>query len=748
METGIQAVGITPFGATSGVVGAGNSASYNAAGKILTFSIDADFSATGTPSIWTMLDTQYNSSPPNIDFNIDQGGQIHIFIMGTDYPTGVSITRGVWNNYKLQVNFINDTVSAFYNGAPVLQGVPFSSTGTSLGFYAFYAQGASSLVGTDSGYYDNLSVTASAIPSATLVSIAVTPTGPTIPLGTTLQLTAKGAYGDGSNQNLTSAVSWSSSNTAVATINTSGSVTGVSAGTCTITATSGSVTGTSGLTVGSSAPGSGVQISSLSLTTVDPLAPLTITGTGFDPANAAISVLLIPESGGLPTSVPAVAATSTTAQISVPPFLNMRTGTFTAGTVDVQVIQLDGDTLATSNVVTGLQINAPPAIPAGVAPGAITLEFLAVSMNVSSTIQLDAATNSSLANLAADLSQYDADLRSLVAAIGTISNDPSQSVTVATANGLTFSLNAQVLSLSDQLSLTYVQQFVAQMGKSLETVSNLARTRTESELARGRMPLAPTPAPKQASTTCPSYDGGGAIDQVMCQTQQQSQDWQTIAPAAVQLGAKIESGFYLGFLGGWAVAGLAEAGAIGETAAQAYQIAWSAASSHIAAFVTASQPPPLSDSLKGAAAQVLDNLLLGGIGILPTALDSFNNYKDASALVPSSAGQAPQGGLVLTAPQSGAPSGTTAVNAFQIVGGSTTATQLAAPGSQQVTSISTITVPPLMCTFAQQNVWNNHCTATYNSASVCNTGTLLQQLECVNAAIAAWEKCLDSCTLP
>lgn len=175
-------------------------------------------------------------------------GQIHIFIMGTDHPTGVSVTRGVWNNYTLQVTFINDTVSGFYNGAPVLQGAPFSSTGTTLGLYAFDAQGGSPLGGTDSIYFDNLSVTASASNGATLVSLAVTPGNSTMQAGTTLQLAATGTYGDGSAQNLTNAVSWRSSNTAIATINSSGLVTGVIAGSSTITATSGTVTGTTGLT--------------------------------------------------------------------------------------------------------------------------------------------------------------------------------------------------------------------------------------------------------------------------------------------------------------------------------------------------------------------------------------------------------------------------------------------------------------------------------------------------------------------
>ena len=257
VKTGIQAVGITPSGATSGVVGALRNASYNAANQILTFSIDANYSATGTPSFWTVLDAIINLPPNNaIGINIDQTGQIHIFVTGTDHPTGVSITRGVWSHYELDVNFSNDTVSALYNGVSILQGASFSSTGTTLDAYAFYAQGASPLVGTDSGYFDNLSVTASASSSANLVSIAVTPTGPTIPLGTTLQLTATGTYGDGSTQNLTGAVNWSSSNTAIATISASGLVTGVSAGSSTITATSGLVTGTTGLTVVSSTQGS------------------------------------------------------------------------------------------------------------------------------------------------------------------------------------------------------------------------------------------------------------------------------------------------------------------------------------------------------------------------------------------------------------------------------------------------------------------------------------------------------------
>ena len=59
--------------------------------------------------------------------------------------------------------------------------------------------------------------------SASLVSIAVTPANASIAKGTTQQFTATGTYSDSSTQNLTSSVTWTSSNTTVATITSGGS---------------------------------------------------------------------------------------------------------------------------------------------------------------------------------------------------------------------------------------------------------------------------------------------------------------------------------------------------------------------------------------------------------------------------------------------------------------------------------------------------------------------------------------------
>ena len=73
--------------------------------------------------------------------------------------------------------------------------------------------------------------------AATLASISVAPASPSLKRGETEQFTATGHFADNSTKTLTSQVQWSSSETAVATIDTSGLATGVSDGTSSITAT-------------------------------------------------------------------------------------------------------------------------------------------------------------------------------------------------------------------------------------------------------------------------------------------------------------------------------------------------------------------------------------------------------------------------------------------------------------------------------------------------------------------------------
>ena len=96
----------------------------------------------------------------------------------------------------------------------------------------------------------SVSGTASVVVNAVSVSsITISPALFSIASGQNQQLTAQAVYPDGTSQDVTSQVTWSSSATNVATVSGTGLVSGVSAGTSTITATLGSVSRTAVATV-------------------------------------------------------------------------------------------------------------------------------------------------------------------------------------------------------------------------------------------------------------------------------------------------------------------------------------------------------------------------------------------------------------------------------------------------------------------------------------------------------------------
>ncbi len=125
-----------------------------------------------------------------------------------------------------------------------------SNTAGSNGLATSVGTGSTTITAASGGILGSTTLT---ITGATIVSISVTPTNPSIVLGTTQQFTATGTFSDNTTQNVTGSVLWSSASTSVATIsNTAGSnglATSVSTGATTITATSENVPGTTTLTV-------------------------------------------------------------------------------------------------------------------------------------------------------------------------------------------------------------------------------------------------------------------------------------------------------------------------------------------------------------------------------------------------------------------------------------------------------------------------------------------------------------------
>jgi trimeric autotransporter adhesin len=139
--------------------------------------------------------------------------------------------------------------------------------------------GTSLISATSGGITGSTTMT---VTNATLVSLAVTPQGPSIPAQSIRPFSVVGTYTDNSAQNLTTQATWTSSNQAIATIsNNAGSqgwATGVSAGQTTITAAFGGQTATSTLTV------TGATLTSINVTPNTPTVPkgsvVTFTATG------------------------------------------------------------------------------------------------------------------------------------------------------------------------------------------------------------------------------------------------------------------------------------------------------------------------------------------------------------------------------------------------------------------------------------------------------------------------------------
>jgi len=116
------------------------------------------------------------------------------------------------------------------------------------------ATGQSAGTATITAKLGSISNTANVVvESSALQSIAVTPVASSFPAQVAMQYTATGTFVDGSTQNLTNSVTWTSSVPSVATVSVaignSGVVIGVAPGTSTITATFAGVVGSTTLTV-------------------------------------------------------------------------------------------------------------------------------------------------------------------------------------------------------------------------------------------------------------------------------------------------------------------------------------------------------------------------------------------------------------------------------------------------------------------------------------------------------------------
>jgi len=217
-------------------------------------------------------------------------------------PSNPPIALGT--TLSLTATGYNSNGSVLNNSQSPLQSVIWNSSSPSVATVS-NATGSAGIVNPLSSGTTTITATVGTITASTqvtvtapLVSIAVSPSNPTLSIGSTqtLQLTATGTYADGSTIDLTSDVTWASSNTPVATVfDISGSpavVVPSSSGNTNITAAFGGVTGSTTVTVNMPLAPAPPMVTGVSPPNGAPGTQVTITGSGFGPTKGSGAVWL------------------------------------------------------------------------------------------------------------------------------------------------------------------------------------------------------------------------------------------------------------------------------------------------------------------------------------------------------------------------------------------------------------------------------------------------------------------------
>jgi len=226
--------------------------------------------------------------------------------------------------------------------------------------------GSANIIATSEGVTGQAGITVTLAPVA---SVAVTLAAGTVAIGQTT--TASAVMRDASNNVLTGrAVTWSSDNTAVATVNSSGVVTAVSVGSANIQATSEGVTGQAAVTV------SPVPVASVTVTLAD--------GSLFAGQNTTASAVTRDAANNILTGRSITWSSSNTAVATV-----NASGVVTAVSVGSANIR------ATSEGVTGQAAITVSAVPVA----SVTVNLGSASINVGQTTTASAVTRDASNNV-------------------------------------------------------------------------------------------------------------------------------------------------------------------------------------------------------------------------------------------------------------------------------------------------------------------------------------------------------------
>ncbi len=208
--------------------------------------VDAGGSASGVSAGEAIISAAYDGKTGSATLTVT-GATISSLAVT---PTDPSIAAGTTQQFTATATMSDSSTQDVTDQVTWASSDSAVATLGSDGLATGLAEGSTTISATLNEVTGNTTLSVS---TATLETIEVTPTAPSIAAGTGQQFTATGTYTDSTTQDLTDSVTWSSDDTAVATVSNAdpdwGLATGTGAGTATITATLDSVSGTTDLTV-------------------------------------------------------------------------------------------------------------------------------------------------------------------------------------------------------------------------------------------------------------------------------------------------------------------------------------------------------------------------------------------------------------------------------------------------------------------------------------------------------------------
>lgn len=293
-------------------------------------------------------------------------------------PGAASIAAGVAQQFKATGLYSDNSSKDLTNSATWTSSNTAAATISSTGMAATKAQGSATITASHSGVGGSTTLTVTA---AALAALTVSPSTASLPLGTTVQLTAFGTFTDGSTKDMTASVQWTSANPSAVAINansTFGLAMATALGSSTITAASGNISSSASVTA------TGATVQSIAIT------PLTT-----------------------------FIAQGTTTQFTA-------TGTFSDGSTQniTGAVQWSSGNVA----VAGINVNGAPGLAMGIAAGNSAITATVGSIFSSATLTVTNATANSIAVTPASPSIPLGTLQQFTAT-GTFSDGTTQDIT-------------------------------------------------------------------------------------------------------------------------------------------------------------------------------------------------------------------------------------------------------------------------------------------------------------------------------